>query len=80
MALSMIEIQKRLEKVQEDYGTLEVTKSKAQEEVYRCMHEQQKLTTELNELIIQMNSQKMNTSGLSLPGQNFSVKKGPHAN
>jgi len=80
MALSMTEIQKRLEKVQEDYGTLEVAKSKAQEEVYKCMHEQQKLTTELNELIIQMNSQKVNTSGIALPGQGFNVKKGPHIN
>jgi hypothetical protein len=86
MILTPSEVQKKFDVIQKEYQDWEVKKSKcqesvlvAQEEVLKCSLQQQKLSTELNELLVLVNTQKAGLGGLSLPGD-MKLKKGSPVN
>lgn len=65
MAMTVTEAQKRYAEIQNENLELEVKKGKAQEEVIECSLKQQKLTTELNTILLELS--KTQKSGISLP-------------
>ena len=76
MAKTVAQAQKRFAEIQKEHLELEAKKSKTQEEIHRFTLKQQELTTELNEILVEMSALK--SSGISLPtGSTF---KNPNAN